>query len=75
VGQGSGIAVSSGVGLRCGSDPVLLWLWHRLPLSFDPLAWDLPYATGEALKSEKKREKRKFSKRNYIETENRLVDS
>ena len=32
VGKGSGIAMSCGVGVghRCGSDPVLLWLWHRL---------------------------------------------
>ena len=27
VGQGSGVAVSCGVGRRCGSDPKLLWLW------------------------------------------------
>ena len=25
-----GIAVSCGVGCRCGSDPSLLWLWRRL---------------------------------------------
>jgi len=24
-----GIAVSCGVGCRSGSDPALLWLWHR----------------------------------------------
>ena len=24
------IAVNCGVGRRCGLDPVLLWLWHRL---------------------------------------------
>ena len=31
-------AVSCGVGRRCGSDPVLLWLWHghRLQLQLDP---------------------------------------
>ena len=28
VGQGSGVAISYGVGHRCGSDPLLLW--HRL---------------------------------------------
>ena len=27
--QGSSIAVSCGVGRRCDSDPVLLWLWQR----------------------------------------------
>ena len=25
-----GVAVSCGVGCRCGSDPALLWLWRRL---------------------------------------------
>ena len=24
-----GVALSCGVGCRCGSDPVLLWLWCR----------------------------------------------
>ena len=24
------VAVSCGVGRRCGSDPILLWLWGRL---------------------------------------------
>ena len=27
--QGSGVAVSCGVGHRWGSDPALLWLWCR----------------------------------------------
>ena len=55
VGQGSGIAVSYGVRCRCGSDPMLLWPWHR-PAAvalLRPLAWELPYAIGEALKSKK----------------------
>ena len=30
VGRGSGVAVSCGVGRRCGLDPTLLWLWCRL---------------------------------------------
>ena len=44
----SGIAVSCGVGHRCGSDPVLLWLWCRLAAValIQPLAWQLPYAEG-----------------------------
>ena len=29
VGRGSGIAVSCGADHRCGSDPALLWLWHK----------------------------------------------
>ena len=51
--------MSCGVGRRCGSDPVLLSLWHRLaavapiwPLWL--LAWEPPYATGVALKSKTK---------------------
>ena len=27
--KGLGVGVSCGVGCRCGSDPVLLWLWRR----------------------------------------------
>ena len=36
-----------GVGRRHGSDPALLWLWHR-PVAtapIQPLAWEPPYAT------------------------------
>ena len=47
------MAVSSGVGLRCGLDPALLWLWRRSAgvALIRPLAWELPYATSTALKS------------------------
>ena len=33
-------------------DTVLLWLWYRLAAAalIWPLAWELPYATGAALK-------------------------
>ena len=39
------------VGWRCGSDPALLWLWHRPAATapIRPLAWEPPYATGMAL--------------------------
>ena len=52
------------VGHRHGSDPTLLWLWHRGAATalIQPLAQELPYAAGVALK-EKKKEKRK-GKRN-----------
>ena len=52
----SGIAVSCGVGCRCGLDPVLLWLWCRLVAAtlIQSLTWQLPYATGADLKSKKK---------------------
>ena len=57
MGEGSGVAVSYGVGRRRGSDPVLLWLWCR-PAAvalIGPLAWELPHVVGVALKSPKKR--------------------
>jgi len=60
VGWGSGVAVSCGVGCRCGSDLALLWLWCRSAATapIPPLAWELPYATGAALKkTERKRRK------------------
>ena len=44
--------MSCGVGHRLGLDLVLLWLWHRLVATapVQPLAWELPYAAGVALK-------------------------
>ena len=61
---GSGVAVSCGVGCRCGLVPALLWLWCR-PAAIDLiqlLVWESPsYAMGAALKrqdsSAKKRER------------------
>ena len=49
------LALSCGVGRRCGLDPVLLWLWCRLVATapIQPLAWEPPYAMGMALKSKK----------------------
>ena len=50
MGRGSSIAVSCGVGHKCGSDPLLLllwlWLWHRLAAiaPTQALAWELPHA-------------------------------
>ena len=48
--------MSPGKGRRCSSDPVLLWLWCRpaAVAPIRPLAWELPYATGVALKSKNK---------------------
>ena len=53
--------MSSGVVQRHSSDPSLLWLWHRLAAAalVGPLAWELPYATGMTLKSQKKKKKGK----------------
>ena len=59
MGSESGVAVSYGVDHRCGSDPELLWLWHRLAAvaPIQPLAWELPYAAGVALKRQKNNKK------------------
>ena len=47
------------MGRRCGSDPVLPWLWCRLAAvaPIRPLAWESPYAIGTALKSKTKKKK------------------
>ena len=55
MGQQSGIDVSCGVGHRHGSDPALLWLWLAAVALIQPLAWELPYAAGMALKRQKKK--------------------
>ena len=43
--------MSCSVGRRYDFDPMLLWLWYRLAAAplIRPLAWELPYAMGEAL--------------------------
>ena len=52
--------MSCGVGLRHGSNLMLLWLWCRLVAValIRPLAWKRPYAAGAALKSKKKERKK-----------------
>ena len=52
--------MTCGVGRRCGSDPELLWLWHRMAgaAPITPLAWEPPYAAGVALRKEKKKDKK-----------------
>ena len=47
--------MSCGVGRRCRSDPALLWLWPAAVALIQPLAWELPYAMGVALKRPKKK--------------------
>ena len=49
----SGLAVSCGIGHGHSSDPELLWLCCR-PAAvalIQPLAWEIPFAAGVALKS------------------------
>ena len=52
------MAVSCGIGRRRSLDLVWLWLWlwHRLAATalIRPLAWELPYAAGEALEKAKR---------------------
>ena len=47
--------MSCDVGHKCGSDPVLLWLWRRPAATtlIGPLAWEPSYVVGGALKSKK----------------------
>ena len=62
--------MSCGVGHRCGSDLASLWLWHKLAAiaPIRPLAWDPPYAAGEALKKKKKKKKDKRQKKKKEKT-------
>ena len=57
--------MSCGVVHRCSSNPALLWLWCRLEATalIQPLAWEPPYATGTALKSQKPKAKKKKKKK------------
>ena len=53
--------MSCSVGHKCGSDPAFLWL-QPLPAGtapIQPLAWELLYAAGAALKRQKKKENSK----------------
>ena len=53
--------MSCGVGHRHGLDLELLWLWYRLAAvaPIRPLAWELPYAMGVALKIKRKKKRKK----------------
>ena len=52
------VAVSCGVGCGRGLDPALLWLWPVATAPIRSLAWELPYASGVALKKDKEKKKR-----------------
>ena len=66
-GSGIWLAVSCGIGQRCSSDPEVLWLQHKLATAaaVQPLAWELPYATGVGLerKEGRKKERKKGRKK------------
>ena len=59
MGWESGIAMSCGVGHTHGSDPTMLWLWHKPAATapIRPLAWEPPYAAGAALEKAKGQKK------------------
>ena len=52
-----GLRIRFGISCRLGSDPALLWLWHRsaATVPIRPLALELLYATDGALKRKKKK--------------------
>ena len=51
------MATSCGVSRRHGPNLTFLWIWCRQAAAalIGPLAWELPYAVGVALKKKKKR--------------------
>ena len=57
----AGVAVSCGIGHRCGLDLVLLWLWRRLAATAPngPLAWEPPCDMGAAQEMAKRKKKKK----------------
>ena len=62
--KGLAFAVSCGVGCRRGSDLGFLWLWCRQAAAapIHPLAWELPYAMGVALKGQQQQKSREKGK-------------
>ena len=67
--------MSCGVGRRRGSDPALLWLWHRLAATalIRLLAWEPPYAMGGAPEKAKIQKKKKKEQNNKIQVFTLLV--
>ena len=64
------------MGHRSGSDPVLLWLWCRPAVAalIRPLAWELSYASGVALKRKEKRKKERERERESERKEGKEKD-
>ena len=50
--------------MSCGLDLMLLWCRPVATTLIRPLAWNLPYATGAAIKSKKQKAKKKKKKQN-----------
>ena len=55
--------MSCGIGQRHGLDPTLVCLWHRQAATaqIGPLAWELLYAAGAALKEKTKKILQEFN--------------
>ena len=68
--------MSCGIGHTHSLDPVLLWLWCRPAATarIQPLAWEIPYAVGTALKRKKKKKKNTNSHK-YLQINNNKTDS
>ena len=62
--------MSCGIGCRHGSDPALLWLWHRPAATalIRTLAWGPPYAVGAALEKTKKKKKKEDKRKSILGT-------
>ena len=60
--------MSCGVDRGHGSDPVLLWLWHKPTATavIGPLAWEPPYAAGAAQEMAKRPKKKKKMLATYV---------
>ena len=55
--------MSSVVGHRHSLDPAWLWLWPAAIISIQPLACELAYAMGVALKQKQKKKRQKQTKK------------
>ena len=58
--------MSCGLGCRRGLDLVWLWLCLAAVAPIQPLAWELTYATGVALKSKKKKKNQQKPTKNFL---------
>ena len=69
--------MSCGVGGRHGLDPVLLWLWCRLAAvaQIGPLAWELPYAEGGALKTKQANKQKQLPEAMHIDARARMANN
>ena len=68
------MAMSCGVGHRCGSDLELLWLWWRpaVAVPIGPLAWEPPYVKGAVLEMAKRQKKKRERERTNPEMDSHV---